>query len=43
VSSDAHRPRDLDGYFTETFALLREIGCRRITRLSASGRVEEKL
>jgi histidinol-phosphatase (PHP family) len=43
VNSDAHRPEQIDGYFRESFALLKEIGYRHITRLSGGRRIEEAL
>jgi histidinol-phosphatase (PHP family) len=43
VNADAHRPADIDGYFQESFALLKEVGYRRITRISGGRRIEEAL
>jgi len=43
VNADAHRPEHIDGYFQESYALLREIGYRRLTRLSGGRRIEEAL
>jgi len=43
VNADAHRPEHIDGYFRESFALLKEIGYRKITRLSGGARIEEAL
>jgi histidinol-phosphatase (PHP family) len=43
VNADAHRPDDIDGYFQESYALLKEVGYRRLTRISGGKRVEEPL
>ena len=43
VNADAHRPEDIDGCFEEAFALLREVGYRRLTRLSGGRRIQEAL
>jgi histidinol-phosphatase (PHP family) len=43
VNADAHRPEHIDGYFRESFALLKEVGYRHITRLSGGSRIEEAL
>lgn len=37
VNADAHRPQDIDGYFPEAYALLREIGYRAAVMLTRAG------
>jgi histidinol-phosphatase (PHP family) len=37
VNSDAHRPQDLDGCFSETYALLQDLGARSCRRLTDEG------
>jgi histidinol-phosphatase (PHP family) len=43
VNADAHRPEHVDGHFEESYTLLRQVGYRRLTRLSGGRRVEEEL
>jgi histidinol-phosphatase (PHP family) len=38
INSDAHRPEQLDGYYTEAASILREIGYRELTQLGRNGR-----
>jgi histidinol-phosphatase (PHP family) len=38
INSDAHRPEQLDGYYTEAAAILREIGFRTLTQIGRDGR-----
>lgn len=43
VGSDAHRPADIDGYFPETFAILKKIGYRKHFIRTAQGWKPEDL
>jgi histidinol-phosphatase (PHP family) len=38
INSDAHRPEQLDGYYTEAAAVLKSIGFRRLTQIGRNGR-----
>ena len=38
INSDAHRPEQLDGYYGEAVAILKEIGFRELTQIGREGR-----
>jgi histidinol-phosphatase (PHP family) len=38
INSDAHRPEQLDGYYMEAAAVLRDIGFRELTQIGREGR-----
>jgi histidinol-phosphatase (PHP family) len=38
INSDAHKPEQLDSYYTEAAAILREIGFRELTQIGVDGR-----
>ncbi len=43
ISSDAHNPEQIDGYFRETFALLKSIGFSKYFQLKKTGWIEADL
>ena len=43
INSDAHRPDQLDGYYGEAVAILKEIGFRELTQIGIDGRREVAL
>jgi len=43
ISSDAHRPEEIDGYYQESVGILKEIGFKALTFLSVSGWKEQRL
>ncbi|UCF97041.1 MAG: histidinol-phosphatase [Spirochaetaceae bacterium] len=38
INSDAHRPAQLDGYYSEAAAILKDIGFRELTQIGREGR-----
>ncbi len=40
LNSDSHRPEQIDGYFDEALAILRNAGFRKLTHLSVDGRFD---
>lgn len=43
ISSDAHKPKHIDGYFEETFEILKKIGYKKYMRLTNAGWEETDL
>jgi len=43
LSADAHRPEEIDGYYTETLEILREIGFKNLVYLSEAGWKEQAI
>ncbi|MBM3435649.1 MAG: histidinol-phosphatase [Bacteroidetes bacterium] len=43
LSSDAHQPQELDGYFPEAISILKEIGFRELVYFSARGKTRQNL
>jgi histidinol-phosphatase (PHP family) len=43
INSDAHWPEQLDGYYEEAVAILREIGFRELTQIGSDGRRRVRL
>ena len=43
INSDAHRPEQLDGYYVEAAAILKQIGFRQLTLIGRDGRRTEAL
>ena len=43
LSSDAHQPQELDGYYAEALKLLKEIGFKELICFHQNGRVHQKI
>jgi histidinol-phosphatase (PHP family) len=43
LSSDAHRPEELSGHFTQAIGILKEIGFRHLMLFNGKGWVAESL
>ena len=43
INSDAHRPEQLDGYYSEAAAILKDIGYRELTQIGREGRRRVRL